>query len=398
MKESTISRLGEKTLMRWLSKYILTVLFFFSTVYAQREQAYISFEKDTLKLFAYEGEKTMILSNRADHDSLVMSKWVSAMDGAYNYYAESTGREPTFYTNLTYLNGRSTIARVDKTCGAACGYIGWTGIEIMNSFFDRIYDDLAKKGEFGQEPFYEFGRNFWFYSDALEYTENDPIVTGYAVFMRFMAMDHLKLKGANFWSWTFDEFRDQVKGLLNIYLADPTYTWQNTLGKGQGLRNTQLGATDLFASFCFHLFDNHGGHEWVKKVWKEAELLPKKQNTQDAVDNFIIASSRAANQNLIPLFTSWRWPIGPRVESVLKGLPMSVDASIQHQHIYPNPNVSQGLLHIPFEYSKIALIDMLGNQHALIPQEHGQYALPSLRPGTYLLHSFGKTWNLLIQE
>jgi hypothetical protein len=41
---------------------------------------------------------------------------------------------------------------------------------------------------------------------------------------------------------------------------------------------------------------------------------------------------------------------------------------------------------------------MFGNQYALIPQEHGQYALPSLRPGTYLLHSFGKTWKLMIQE
>ena len=374
------------------------VFFTYCIAIGQNSQRYISFEGDTLNLFSYQGEKTMILSNRADHDSLVMSKFVSAMDGAYNYYAECTGREPTFYTNLTYLNGRSTIARVDKTCGAACGYIGWTGIEIMNSFFDRIYDDLAKKGEFGQEPFYEFGRNFWFYSDALEYTENDPIVTGYAVFMRFMAMDHLKLKGANFWSWTFDEFRSEVKNLLNTYLADPTYTWQNTLGKGAGLRNTQLGATDLFASFCFYLFDNHGGHEWVKNIWIESESLPKKQNTQDAVDNFIIAASRAAGKNLIPLFRTWRWPIGSRAEDALKGLPMSVDAFIQNQHIYPNPNVSQGLLHIPFEHSTMTLIDMYGNQQTLSPQEYGQYALPSLRPGMYLLHNKSNTWKLLIQD
>ena len=391
-------QLVTKTIMKWSYKYLLVVLFLCSSMYAQREQTYISFEKDTLKLFAYEGEKTMILSNRADHDSLVMSKLVSTMDGAYTYYAECTGRQPTFYTDVTYLNGRSTIARVDKTCGAACGYIGWTGIEIMNSFFDRFYEDLLSKGEYGQEPFYEFGRNFWFYSDALEYTENDPIVTGYAVFMRFMAMDHLKLKGAKFWSWTFDEFRNEVRGLLNTYLADSTYTWESTLGKGQGLRNTQLGATDLFASFCFYMFENHGGHEWVKKVWKEAESLPKKQNTQDAVDNFIIASSRAANQNLIPLFTSWRWPIGQSAINALSGLPLSVSIPNQSAHIFPNPHVSQGILSIPNTHSQVHLIDMCGNKQTLIPQSNGIYALPALRSGIYIVQSGDKIWKLMIQE
>jgi len=222
----------------------------FELMLAQSPQTYISFEQDTMNLFAYEGAKTMILSNTPNRDSVTMQKWLASMDGAYEYYSQCTGREPNFFTGFTYVNDRSTIARVDKTCGAACGYIGWTGIEIMNTFFDRFYDDLEKRGEYGQEPFYEFGRNYWFYSDQLEYAESDPIVTGYAVFMRFMAMDYLQLKGANFWSWTFDEFRSEVKGLLKTYLADPSYTWENTLAKGQGLRNTQLGATDLFASFC----------------------------------------------------------------------------------------------------------------------------------------------------
>jgi hypothetical protein len=376
---------------------ILAVFFTQTIAFGQNPQRYISFEGDTLELFAYEGEKTILLSNRTDHDSLIMSKWLSAMDEAYSYYAECTGREPTFYTDVTYLNGRSTIARVDKTCGAACGYIGWTGIEIMNSFFDRLYDDLEKKGEYGQEPFYEFGRNFWFYSDALEYTENDPIVTGYAVFMRFMAMDYLKLKGAKFWSWTFDEFRNEVRGLLSTYLADSTYTWENTLGKGMGLRNTQLGATDLFASFCFYMFENHGGHEWVKNVWKETESLPKKQSTQDAVDNFIIASSRAANTNLIPLFVSWRWPISKRAEHALSELPLSVEEHNHSGHIYPNPHISQGLLSIPNSHSQVYLIDLSGMKHTLIPQSHGIYALPALKAGMYIVQSGTIFWKLIIQ-
>lgn len=364
----------------------------FELILAQSPQTYISFERDTLNLYAYSGEKTMLLSYKSDHDSLVMQKWLASMDGTYEYYSQCTGREPTYYTGFTYVNDRSTIARVDKTCGAACGYIGWTGIEIMNTFFDRFYDDLERKGEYGQEPFYEFGRNFWFYSDALEYTENDPIVTGYAVFMRFMAMDYLQLKGANFRSWTFDEFRSEVKGLLKTYLADSSYTWEHTLAKGQGLRNTQLGATDLFASFCFYMFDNHGGHEWVKAVWKETEKLPKKTTTQDAVDNFIIASSRAAKQNLIPLFSEWRWPISQRVKDELNSLPVSINEQRTDGYPFPNPAPTNGYITLPHQsLERVTLINSIGKMYVMDKISDHIYSLKNLPAGTYyLIHDYNQ--------
>ncbi len=387
--------------------YTLPVLMFIFTLvvsFAQKPQTYVSFDKDTLNLFAYEGNKTMILSNTSNRDSLTMKKWVESMDGAYAYYTTCTGREPNYYTEFTHLNDLSTIARVDRTCGAACGYIGWTGIEIMNTFFDRFYDDLKNRGEYGQEPFYEFGRNFWFYSDQLEYTENDPIVTGYAVFMRFMAMDHLRLKGAPFWSWTFDQFRNEVRGLLNTYLIDTTYTWHNTLGKGAGLRNMQLGATDLFASFCFYMFDHHGGHEWVKAVWKEAGILPKKNTTQDAVDNFIIASSRAAKHNLIPLFTEWRWPISQKVREVLQSLPLSVHETTDKLYPYPNPVSRNGFITITDNVgSNCSIIDLQGRIHILKAIAPHIFSVGELPTGRYVIinksnTTYPKTDIMIINE
>ena len=240
-----------------------------------------------------------------------MSKWVNAMDGTYNYYYSCTNQYPTCYTDITCFNGKSTIARVDATCGAGCGYLGFTGIEMLNTYFDTFYNSLANDNLYDQVPFYEFGRNYWFYSSKLQYKSNDPVVTGYAVFMRFMAMDYLKLPGANFGSWTFQQFQDNVKGLLSSYMADPTLNWSNTLALNQGIASSGLGATDLFASFCFYLKENYGGHTWVQNVWKYAAQRPDAVTTQDAVDNFIIAASQAANTNLSGLFQYWKWTPSP---------------------------------------------------------------------------------------
>ncbi|MFN9952475.1 MAG: hypothetical protein ACK55I_05185, partial [bacterium] len=110
--------------------FLFGLIHLFSASKGQEPIRYISFERDTLNLYAYSGEKTMLLSDKNDHDSMIMQKWLASMDGTYDYYTLCTGREPNYFTGFTYVNDRSTIARVDKTCGAACGYIGWTGIEI----------------------------------------------------------------------------------------------------------------------------------------------------------------------------------------------------------------------------------------------------------------------------
>ena len=283
-------------------------------------QSYTTFQGTKLNLYKWEGTNTMVLSGSNLLNPAVMGKWVNAMDGTYNYYYSCTNQYPVCYTDVTCFNGKSTLARVDATCGAGCGYLGFTGIELLNTYFDTFYNSLANDNLYSQEPFYEFGRNYWFYNSKLQYKSNDPIVTGYAVFMRFMAMDYLKLPGANFGNWTFQQFQDNVKGLLGSYMADPTLNWNNTLALNQGIAGSGLGATDLFASFCFYLKENYGGHTWVQNVWKYSAQRPDAVTTQDAVDNFIIAASLAANTNLTDLFQYWKWSPSPSAILFLNSL------------------------------------------------------------------------------
>ena len=273
-------------------------------------QPYTSFDSIKYNLNSWQGKYVSILTRNAGLDPKTMTNWVHTMDSCYSFYKLVTGREPVKYPP-TYINDHTTIADVATTCGAGCGYIGFTGIEMLNSYTDRMYDLILQSNEYDQELFYEFGRNFWFYSAQLQYQSNDPIVTGYAVFMRFMAMDATKVTPAPFNSTPFSDFRAAEEGLVDTYTPNLNYNWSNTLGAGSGIPNPMgLGATDLFASFLMRLKRDYGGDAFVNNIWKQAGKRPAAVTTQDAVDNFILAACAAANKNLTTLFTvTWRWPM-----------------------------------------------------------------------------------------
>jgi PKD repeat protein len=273
-------------------------------------QAYTAFDKNNYNLYSWEGKYVTILMRTPGLDATTMFNWARTMDSCYSFYKTATGQEPVKYQGITYFDNRSTIADVATTCGAGCGYLGFTGIEMQNAYTDRMYN-YVKQNLYDQELFYEFGRNFWFYSNQLQYKSNDPVVTGFAIFMRFMAMDATKVSPAPFNSTPWTVFRSSEEGLVDMYTANNAYSWANTMGLGQGIQNQLgLGASDLIASFLMRLTNNYGGSSFVNNIWKQAALRPAAVTTQDAVDNFILASCAAANKNLTTLFTvTWRWPM-----------------------------------------------------------------------------------------
>ncbi len=286
--------------------------------------AYTSFNGSSLNLFAWEGKYTAVLS-RSDALSVVdMARILDATDATYQYYQSATGYTPS---PAKLYHGKLTLADVPATCGAGCGYLGATGIELQNTYFDILTNGVHTNSQFDQVCFYEFGRNFWHLGGQLEYPAPDntsTITTGFAVFMRFMAMDAAAVAGGPYGAWTFADFRARVEAMIDLYLADGTQTWANTLKVGHAQANNPsgLGATDLFASFCFRLRRDQGGDAFIHKLWIEAAKRPSATTTQDAVDNFFLAACAAANKNLTTQFeTTWRWPLSVSAKAVAGGFP-----------------------------------------------------------------------------
>jgi hypothetical protein len=268
---------------------------------------YTAIDGHTQTLDPWQGRYVSILVEPGiARDPKVMTKLVRALDRAFSYYAATTGRLPA---TAHSLNGRDEVAEVTSTCGAGCTYIGATGTEILSSYFESMYKEVAERDLYSQIPFYELGRSFWFWTDQLQFhsPDQDPVITGFAVWMRFRSMAAAHVKGAPFNGTPFPTFASQVEALAGQYEAQPELTFAETLAKAKspGL----YGGTDFWASLMMQLAARHGGQTFVTRFWQRAGELPVASSTNEAVTNWVNEANYAACTDLSSVFYErWGFP------------------------------------------------------------------------------------------
>ncbi|MCY2931230.1 MAG: family 20 glycosylhydrolase [Planctomycetota bacterium] len=283
---------------------------------------YQSLLGDTLTMNVWQGQYVSFLTptTMTGLNNATMSTLIGKVDLAYDYYHIATGSNPDPWPPYYYINGRDTIAAVDNTGGAGFSWIGATGVELQTDYFNMLYNGVATSNQYDQVVFYELGRNFWLYGNQLDggnvSNPGGPTIgqysftTGFAVFMRFKSMEYAGVTGAPYGSWTFSQFEDNVKALVDQYTANPTLNFSNTLAVGEGVPGSGLGGTDLFASFLFRLGRDYGGDSFFLNFWKKVGERPSVSTDQGAIDNFFLAACYTTGQDLSNLFVSqWRWTI-----------------------------------------------------------------------------------------
>lgn len=279
---------------------------------------YQTFKNQTVRLFAWRGERVAFLTESDSLDAGRMAELCAAFDKVYAFYAQCTGKTPH---KLKHLNGLLTVAEVEQTCGAACGYLGATGIELTRGCWEDLYGGWTREGTIDQALPYEFGRNFWFYSKQIGYrrpVSESAVVTGYAVFMRLAALDAGGFRLGKFRGKSGTEFRSALESLVDLYEADSSLNWESTLRSERAPGNALgLGAPDLFASFCLRLTQKYGGVDFIKRLWTAVGEQPEADSTEDAVDHFVVAASRAARTDLSTQFVEgWRWPVSEKARRI----------------------------------------------------------------------------------
>ena len=312
--------------------------------YCQWTTSYSTMSGSSVALYAWKGTNVALLTPDTTTCSAPEAMFlVTGIDQGYDFYKTVTARTPTSFR--TY-SGLASFAAVPSAYGPscsqgggtsnACGEMGRTGVEFNFNMFSNQMCAKARLSQYDQTPFYELGRNFWFYNDTLapvNGSQADAFRTGYAVAMRFLSFHYTGLNPADLSGHTFSNMKTTIEGMVDGYRMKevacgtngswwPTYqgspncyayTFDNTLRTGNKIYNPtgySLGNTDLFASFVLRLHKVHG-RNFLNQLWRKAELRPRAYTDYQAMDNFVVAASQAAGVNLSSLFQNdWRWTVG----------------------------------------------------------------------------------------
>jgi hypothetical protein len=264
-----------------------------------------------LSMYAWPGAKYALLTKTASYSPVTMRYILNAADGTWNYYAATVGKLPVIYVNYKGLGtiANSGVGGVDL-CGDGCTYIGYTGMEIS----DRITNNLVTgvPNTYDWVIFYETGRSFWLFPQ-LEYKSPDTSsceVTGFAVFMGLHSIQAQNLPSDYGTSIPLNPnpFANELLA-INSYTANSSLNFQNTF-----LTSTFVSPYGdcpvLWTGLVYQLSQNYGGEAFIQALFKEALKRLGPTTTQDAVDNFVLAASAAANKNLTNVFqTQYKFPV-----------------------------------------------------------------------------------------
>ena len=234
------------------------------------------------------------------YDVATLEQITTRLDQGWEFYAQFTGKLPQTYPSYVTEDGLSTIAVVPQTCGAGCGFLGATGIEFWQEpYFSVDFHDLVRdQNLFPHYPFYELGRNFWFYGAQLDALPGD-IATVYAVTNRYLAMEAKGIPGGGALSGDgpldFDQFRTALMDETYAnYFADPAQNWDNTVMVNAPVANTHgwtwIKAEMYVGGVMTRIFEDFG-----EKVYGDFwRIIGESPSTDTAPD-----PAMAASENLI---------------------------------------------------------------------------------------------------
>ena len=263
---------------------------------------YLSFKSKTVERFVWPGKYIAFQTISKDYDPEIMGRIVYTFDKAYESYKEISGYSPSVsrqYKNLLVI---TEMASDEVGCGAGCGYLGATGIELQSGLFNRLYNGVKLHDQYEQAPFYELGRNFWNYSkfrsvlkgDAASAKWFDANTTGFAVFMRFLIVNINEIPGGPWDSGkgvAWNDFYSAMKNLIYKQKDESGHNFTNTFEAGLPPYAGPLSVNDFWASLLFYFAPVGGEKMFAKSLLAYLSNRPPATNTATAVQNFVDAIS-----------------------------------------------------------------------------------------------------------
>jgi hypothetical protein len=277
----------------------------------------------SFQLTPWIGRNVVFLTTDDTLDQGLMGIWVSRLDAGWQVYANLTGRVPS---PSRQFEGKVTIAAVpgyDLTCGAGCGFVGATGIELA-MFYDHNYPELKTHPKaMPHYVFYEMGRNYYTFGDR-----HSCFITGFAVFMRYVCMDALQCED------TDAHTRMVIEGVEPMFSASGLSFLDlfTTVGMGEKVSRIKDGRGEViepsdqpvcYASAMLRLRRQNGGDAWLKRFFHQLATCPTsnpdtKEGALYQSWHWLLCSSVAAQKDLSPVFAGeWKLPMAQETRVAL---------------------------------------------------------------------------------
>lgn len=273
---------------------------------------YNSFKKEKFQLYAWEGENLVILTKTNTLSPNIMGRILYTLNRSYQSYATQTNFRPTLFK---VHNNKATIAVLgpdEVGCGAACGYLGATGIEINQGFFNRLYNGVEKFDQYDQVLFYELGRNFWDYGNykfklsinGLGNSETSPFwdvsITGFAVYMRYATaeVDSIPMQPVYSGNIPWPKFVADTKSLVTLQKNSSNSNFANTFQAKKQPVGGPLGVYDFWTSVMMHFSQGKDLAKFNTDFYAALYRQSTPTNTAGIVANFVAALSAAAGRDV----------------------------------------------------------------------------------------------------
>ena len=272
---------------------------------------YLSFKGQKFKKFPWEGKNVVLLTDGSNYDPFVMSRILNALDAAYESYSEITQFKPGI---ARAYQGKLSIAEMTPEtvgCGAACGYLGATGIEIQTPLFLRLYNGVRDHDQFDEPLFYELGRNFWNYGKYKQVLEGDSKsskwfdinTTGFAVFMRYLVteLNDIPIGPNDGPNKPGLEFKEDMLNLMVTQRDSKTDTFSSTFFSTK-FDSYGFGVWGFWSSLIYYFMPAENRQTYVQNFLAALAKQKTPNSVAESVDNVVIAIGAALGRDIATEF------------------------------------------------------------------------------------------------
>lgn len=277
-----------------------------------------------IELVEWRTANVSLLTERSDHDPVLVRHLVDALDAYWKRCADLCGNAPPpDPAKGVLVKGRAIFAEAVRPAaelpiapetarsvpvigmpGIARVSIGTEAIEALLRGFNRG-TPAAPLGDRLPEA---IARTFVFFESELGAAAPQgfpPLANALAFLLAGEAQESL--------GWTVPPDERPFEGIVETYAAATESTYASTLARGEG-----IGAADaesLWTAMLLRLRHASGQRAFVQTLWTTLYECPPASDAEVAIGNLVVATSAAGRMSFVDQFRRWRFDISETTAS-----------------------------------------------------------------------------------